>query len=639
MEFIFFISLLFGVVNAQIQANLSAICYFSNFTGIPLAKEPECKPGFYCPFVNRTNPLGVPQICPESPECKIRRIRSAQCRDGNFGAQGRFEPVMCTKGFYCPTPQERLKCPKGYFCPSGTVTPHKCDLLADCPEGTIAQRSYTGIVIFAILDVFVAICCIARFLFERNRSKIVDNAKKHDKGEYELSDQVKNKLGESFKKSMNGRDLRMHFQMKNLGLKLPSGKVILNGVSGKIKHSRMTAIMGPSGAGKTTFLNVLSGKVSTKGASGELFINSKKAGLTKYKKIYGFVPQDDVMHTELTVRENILHSARIRLPSHWSTKDMADHVDNVLEALDLSHVANTLIGDGTTRGVSGGQRKRVNIGMELVATPLCLCLDEPTSGLDSTAALEVADILRRIAHLGITILAVIHQPRVEIFRKFDDVLMIAPGGRTAYMGPTAGARPYFENLGFIFDAGSNEADVLMDILSGAGVNHTKRYTVDELVEQWNKYAAAMDPAVEEGEDTKDIDDSFHSLADTLVKERGAGFFTQMFHVHNLSLLQQYRTWPGLVLEVFVGAIAGVLMGVAVSAVDEIFAGVFVEPYALLSSAPIHWLVVQFIMLVGIAVALAAGPAGVKVFSEELHIYWRNAASGHNVVAYYLVTFH
>jgi ABC-type multidrug transport system ATPase subunit len=624
-----------GTASAQtVEANLAQVCYFSDFPGIPIFDKPECKPGFFCPFVNQTDPATVPRICLESPQCKFRRIYSTQCIDGYFGAQGRYEPVMCRKGFYCPTPLERIPCPRGYFCPSGTVTPKKCDFLASCPEGSVTQASYTGIAIFLILDVLVAVICILRYLYERKLSKL-SNEKQHETVEYELPDKVKSKLAESFKKSMNGKDLRMHFRMKNLGFTLPDGKVILNGISGVIKHSRMTAIMGPSGAGKTTFLNVLSGKTPTAGASGELFINNRKSELTKYKKIYGFVPQDDVMHNELTVRENILHSGRIRLPSYWNSKDIEEHVDNVIEALDLSHVANIPIGDGTTRGVSGGQRKRVNIGMELVATPLCLCLDEPTSGLDSTAALEVSDILRRISHLGITILAVIHQPRVEIFKKFDDVLMIAPGGKTAYLGPTEGARPYFENLGYIFTDGSNEADVLMDILSGSGVNHTRSYNIEELLEEWNKHAGKLDSGVEEGEDTSEIDKSFYSLADTLVKERGAGFFSQMFYVHNLSLLQQYRAWPGLILEVFVGATAGILMGVAVSAVDEIFAGVFNAPYQMLSSAPIHWLVVQFIMLVGIAVSLSAAPAGVKVFSEDLHVYWRNAASGHNVVAYYL----
>ena len=193
-------------------------------------------------------------------------------------------------------------------------------------------------------------------------------------------------------------------------------------------------------------MNVLCGKV--KRTFGTLKISGKEAELEKYKKICGFVPQEDVMHRELTVRENILHSARIRLPSNWSAEEVEYHTDSVIEALNLKHVSHTLIGDGISRGVSGGQRKRVNIGMEVAATPLCLFLDEPTSGLDSTSSLEVMDMLDKISEIGMTIVAVIHQPRVEIFTKFHDVLMIAPGGRTAYLGPTKGARPFFEKLGY-----------------------------------------------------------------------------------------------------------------------------------------------------------------------------------------------
>ena len=108
-----------------------------------------------------------------------------------------------------------------------------------------------------------------------------------------------------------------------------------------------------------------------------------------------------------------------------------------------------MIGDDETRGVSGGQRKRVNIGMALAAAPLALFLDEPTSGLDSTAALTVANTLQRITEVGMTVVAVVHQPRFEIFECFDDVLLIAKGGQTAYMGPRKGVVDYFENMGFV----------------------------------------------------------------------------------------------------------------------------------------------------------------------------------------------
>lgn len=124
------------------------------------------------------------------------------------------------------------------------------------------------------------------------------------------------------------------------------------------------------------------------------------------------------MHNELTVRENILHSARIRVPNSWSQDLVNEHVDTILQVLKLSHVAQSIVGDVMTGGISGGQRKRVNIGMELAATPLCLCLDEPTSGLDSTSSLQVMDTLEQIASVGVTVVAVIHQPRIEIFRKY-----------------------------------------------------------------------------------------------------------------------------------------------------------------------------------------------------------------------------
>lgn len=115
----------------------------------------------------------------------------------------------------------------------------------------------------------------------------------------------------------------------------------------------------------------------------------------------------------------------------------------------LWKVQHSFIGDENTRGISGGQRKRVNIGIELAAAPLALFADEPTSGLDSTSALQVATTLQGVAALGVTVVAVLHQPRYEIFEKFDELLLIAPGGRTAYLGPQNEVVNYFESLGYI----------------------------------------------------------------------------------------------------------------------------------------------------------------------------------------------
>lgn len=193
-------------------------------------------------------------------------------------------------------------------------------------------------------------------------------------------------------------------------------------------------------------MSILSGKLRQ--TSGSIKVSNTQVDITKIRNIIGFVPQEDVMYRDLTVRENILHSARMRLPSTWSASEIEQLVDNVLDILNLSQIQNSIIGDEKTRGISGGQRKRVNIGMELVSTPLCLFLDEPTSGLDAAAALEITELLAKISKIGVTVISVIHQPRTEIFYKFDEGLLLTRAGKVAFWGPTKDIKPYFESLGF-----------------------------------------------------------------------------------------------------------------------------------------------------------------------------------------------
>lgn len=176
-----------------------------------------------------------------------------------------------------------------------------------------------------------------------------------------------NALLRGFRKAQNDQDLSLRFKFEDLGLTLPSGKLILNGVTGEIVPGKVTVIMGPSGAGKSTFMNVLMGKLARTG--GRLMINDREVEMYHFKKIIGYVPQDDVMLHELTVRENIAYSAHTRLPRSWSTKEIESFIDVILEALDLTHVAGNMI-----NAVSGGQRKRVNIGMELVTCPSAMFL-------------------------------------------------------------------------------------------------------------------------------------------------------------------------------------------------------------------------------------------------------------------------
>ena len=188
---------------------------------------------------------------------------------------------------------------------------------------------------------------------------------------------------------------------------------ILRGVTGELKAGRLTAIMGPSGAGKTSFLNVVSGKASAYGiVGGQLLINGnvEPDGISRYKRSVGFVPQEDTMLREMTPKEILTFSAKMRLPPQCSSAEIRRVVDETLDNLNLWKIRHSPVGDEERRGISGGQRKRVNIGMELVADPSVLFLDEPTSGLDSTSSLEVCQILRGLAQdQGINVTAVLHR--------------------------------------------------------------------------------------------------------------------------------------------------------------------------------------------------------------------------------------
>jgi ABC-type multidrug transport system ATPase subunit len=231
-----------------------------------------------------------------------------------------------------------------------------------------------------------------------------------------------------------GAEIAYDIEFENIGMTLPTGQTIMEGVSGKFMSGTLTAIMGPSGAGKTTILSLVTGR--SKKTHGSITVNGNVvSGLAKWKREVAFVPQDDVMHTDLTVRENIMFNARLRLPREWTEDEIREHVDWILDTLEIDHIQHTVVGDTRKRGVSGGQRKRVNIGMELAAFPSIVFLDEPTSGLDSTTATELVQLLKKLAQAHhLTIAAVIHAPTPRAFEQFDMLLLLQKGGRTAYFG-------------------------------------------------------------------------------------------------------------------------------------------------------------------------------------------------------------
>uniref|UniRef100_A0A3B1JSZ0 ATP-binding cassette, sub-family G (WHITE), member 2a n=1 Tax=Astyanax mexicanus TaxID=7994 RepID=A0A3B1JSZ0_ASTMX len=240
-------------------------------------------------------------------------------------------------------------------------------------------------------------------------------------------------------------------------------KDILIDLNGIMKPG-MNAILGATGSGKSSFLDVLAARKDPKGLTGEVLIDGAPQP-PNFKCLSGYVVQDDVVMGTLTVRENFRFSAALRLPMSVSQKEKEEKVQRLIEELGLTKVADSRVGTQLIRGISGGERKRTNIGMELIIDPPVLFLDEPTTGLDASTANSVLSLLKRMSNHGRTIILSIHQPRYSIYRLFDSLTLLA-GGRQVYHGPAQSALEYFSEIGFACEPHNNPADFFLDVING-----------------------------------------------------------------------------------------------------------------------------------------------------------------------------
>ena len=426
--------------------------------------------------------------------------------------------------------------------------------------------------------------------------------------------------------------------------------MILQGVTGELRSHRVTAVMGPSGAGKTTFLSTLSGKAYYGNQRGDIKINGKVEKIQKYKKIVGFVPQEDTMHRQLKVREVLMYQALLRLPQSWSDKAKRDKVDQVLDLLELERIKEYKIGDEESRGVSGGQRKRVNIGMELVADPTVLFLDEPTSGLDSTSSLTVLRALKRVAaEGGLTIVTVLHQPRFEIFQMFDDCLFLAVGGRTVYLGPTVDVAQYFGDLGCTKPENVNPADFYMDTIFEASPE-CKHTETRDLAAEWDARrvdfekgrAQALSPYEGDagagaatrsgrhlsvqapGESSTDgagvtvleIQGAGAGAFGTYTPRKSASFLMQVWIFFKREIALHRR-----MVKMFAADLFLLLLGASV-------VGAINKDGTLKQQMQAHFMSA---MVFGLVIALAH----LRVFGTERAVFWRESARGVNRLAYFV----
>lgn len=297
--------------------------------------------------------------------------------------------------------------------------------------------------------------------------------------DYEVSSSEYNSLTENFTPTT------LSFQQ--ISYVLPLGASVLNDIYGMVSPGQCLAIMGGSGAGKTTLLDILAGKNKSGEVQGEVYVNGQIIAKHDYKKIVGFVDQEDHLIPTLTVYETVLNSALLRLPRSMSYSAKVARVIEVLKELRIFKIKDRVVGSDFKRGISGGEKRRLSIACELVTSPCILFLDEPTSGLDAYNARNVVDTLVKLAKdYNRTIVFTIHQPRSNIVSLFDKLLLLSEGD-LVYSGDMIKCNDFFRKNGYQCPSGYNIADYLIDIT----VDHKRIIKVPDIEDPHEAFVATQ----------------------------------------------------------------------------------------------------------------------------------------------------
>nr|XP_034575337.1 ABC transporter G family member 25-like isoform X2 [Setaria viridis] len=654
-----------------------------------------CCPGFFCP-------LGLTCMipCPLGAYCPLGTLNITtglcdpyfyQITPGTNTACGtadswadivRTNDVFCPPGHYCPTTTQKHNCSSGYYCRKGSTDEKKCFWKNTCKDNEIKEDlTLYGFILMAILSFVLLLVYNCSGLFITIQVKISSRArkkaaKKENKSaaarerwklakelvlrhEVEMPGSINTPEKSARAMKINNdkltfsgvvslatedRPQRPMLEVAFRGLTLSIGKKkLLQCVTGKLSPGRVTAIMGPSGAGKTTFLNAVLGKTSGYKKDGIVLINGIPGLMQSYKKIIGFVPQDDIVHGNLTVEENLWFSSCCRLSKGMSRSHKVRVLERVIESLGLQEIRNSLVGTVEKRGISGGQRKRVNVGIEMVMEPSLLILDEPTTGLDSASSQLLLRALRHEALEGVNVCAVVHQPSYTLFNMFDDFVLLARGGLIAYHGPVSEVEIYFAGLGIKVPDRENPPDYFIDILEGIVKTKMRgNVTPKHLPLLWmlhNGYEVPNDfqkdleniNTIRElytvrsisserslAEQSESTDSVHHNVrqSNKLLERKTPGVFAQYGYYLGRVAKQRLRESTQQAADYIILCIAGICIGTIARVRDDSFGS---DSYG------------YTIMAVSLLCQLAA----LRSFSPEKLQYWRERESGMSSLAYFL----
>ncbi|KAK3227723.1 hypothetical protein Dsin_007585 [Dipteronia sinensis] len=260
-------------------------------------------------------------------------------------------------------------------------------------------------------------------------------------------------------------------------------KLLLKDISGQAREGEIMAVVGASGSGKSTLIDALAGRIEKESLKGSVTLNGQVLESRVLKTISAYVMQDDLLFPMLTVEETLMFSAEFRLPRSISKQKKRATVQALIDQLGLQSVANTVIGDEGHRGVSGGERRRVSIGVDIIHDPILVFLDEPTSGLDSTSAFMVVKVLQRIAKSGSIVIMSVHQPSNRIMSLLDNLIFLSRG-QTIYSGKPTSLLQFFEEFGHPIPKNENPTEFALDLIRELEESSDRITNLVEFNESW-----------------------------------------------------------------------------------------------------------------------------------------------------------
>lgn len=347
------------------------------------------------------------------------------------------------------------------------------------------------------------------------------------------------------------RPINISFENITFTVTQGSGKAkekrqVIKGVTGEFRSGELTAIMGPSGAGKSSLLNILTG-FQMEGMGGSVSSNGteRKQKSGAFKKESCYIMQDDHLSPLFTVLEIMTMAADLKLGNSLSDKAKLIVIEDILDTLGLSHTKDT-----RCERLSGGQKKRLSIALELIDNPPIMFLDEPTTGLDSAASLQCIKVLKALAKGGRTIVCTIHQPSASVFEMFDHVYILA-GGYCVYQGSSNNTVPYLQSVGLPCPQYHNPADFISEVANGDYGNFSQQLAISAQDSRWRGNSSISTKSEEAGEKEDQR---------TTVLIQPPSEWTKLWVLLYRNMIQLHRDWTVTHLKLILHFLVGVLLG-------------------------------------------------------------------------------